>query len=71
MKQTEENLITEWLNMVQPNIIEHELKLGELSFTGSPEKPLKYYTGKAGSRGILNMTLKNEGEEFIIIPVKQ
>ena len=57
--------------MVQSNITEHELKLGDLSFSASPEKPLKYYTGKAGARGLLNMKLGNEGEEFIIIPVKQ
>jgi hypothetical protein len=55
--------------MTQPNIEKHELKKGELSFTATKEKPLIYYTGKAGSRGLINMKLENEGKEFIIIPV--
>lgn len=57
--------------MVQPNIEKHELPVGELSFSAKPGKPLIYYTGKAGSRGILNMKLENEGKEFIIIPVEE
>jgi len=55
--------------MTQPNIEKHELKLGELSFSANSNKPLIYYTGKAGKRGILNMKLENEGKEFIIIPI--
>lgn len=56
--------------MVQSNIEEHKLPAGELSFSAKPGKPLIYYTGKAGARGILNMKLENEGKEFIIIPVQ-
>lgn len=55
--------------MTRANIEKHELKKGTLSFSGSKNEPLIYYTGKAGSRGILNMKLENEGREFIIIPV--
>jgi hypothetical protein len=57
--------------MVQPNVEKHELKTGTLSFPSTPDKPLIYYTGKAGARGILNMKLENEGKEFIIIPVER
>jgi hypothetical protein len=55
--------------MVEPNVKEQILPVGTLSFSATPKKPLKYYIGKAGSRGILNMKLENEGKEFIIIPV--
>lgn len=55
--------------MVEANITKHELKKGTLSFSGSKNEPLIYYTGKAGSRGILNMKLENEGKKFIIIPI--
>lgn len=56
--------------MVQPNIEKHELSIGTLSFSAKKNKPLVFYTGKAGSRGILNMKLENEGKEFIIIPAE-
>jgi hypothetical protein len=56
--------------MVKSNIEKHILKTGKLEFEATPKNPLIYYTGKAGSRGILNMTLENEGNEFIIIKVK-
>jgi hypothetical protein len=55
--------------MTQANIEKHELKKGTLSFFGTEEEPLVYYTGKAGSRGLLNLKLENVGREFIIIPV--
>jgi len=55
--------------MTQPNVEKHELKKGTISFSGTTEEPLIYYTGKAGSRGIINLKLENEGKEFIIIPV--
>ncbi|MCE5227456.1 MAG: hypothetical protein LLG05_16555 [Porphyromonadaceae bacterium] len=57
--------------MVQPNIEKHILKRGELCYKATPEQPLIYYTGKAGSRGLINMKLENEGKEFIIIPVEE
>lgn len=57
--------------MTKPNVEKHELPIGELSFEAKEGKPLVYYTGKAGSRGILNMKLENEGREYIIIPVDQ
>ena len=56
--------------MVQSNIEKHLLKKGELKFKATKEEPLVYYTGKAGSRGILNLKLENEDKEFIIIPVE-
>jgi hypothetical protein len=56
--------------MVQSNVEKHELKAGTLSFPSTPDKPLIYYTGKAGKRGVLNMKLENEGKEYIIIPVE-
>jgi hypothetical protein len=59
------------IRMTKPNVEKHELPIGELSFEAKEGKPLVYYTGKAGSRGILNMKLENEGREYIIIPVDQ
>ena len=57
--------------MVQPNIEKHELKVGTLSFSATPDKPLIYYTGKADARGMLSMRLENKGKEFIVIPVEE
>jgi hypothetical protein len=55
--------------MTRANIEKHELKKGTLSFSGTKDDPLIYFTGKAGARGIINLKLENEGREFIIIPV--
>jgi len=56
--------------MVPPLTEKHTLKKGYLSFHATKQEPLIYFTAKAGSRGNIGMGSLNEGEEFIIIPVK-
>jgi hypothetical protein len=56
--------------MVQPLTEKHTLPIGTLSFSAEKNKPLVFYTAKAGHRGNIGMGKDNEGKEFVIIPVE-
>lgn len=53
--------------MVSSLTEKHELKKGSLSFHATKDEPLIYYTATSGHRG--NISMKEEGKHFIIIPV--
>jgi len=54
-------------DMVTPLTEKHELKKGSLSFHATKDEPLIYYTATSGHRG--NISMKEEGKHFIIIPI--